>query len=101
LSRRGIEFAIAALALLCVMPLFCVIIVAVRAESRGPALVRCRISGRDGRIVEVYGFRTTVLVGRYAGYPTRFGQCLRVSSTDELPRLISVLVGEASFRDFL
>jgi lipopolysaccharide/colanic/teichoic acid biosynthesis glycosyltransferase len=101
---RAADLAIAAVGLAILSPLLLVAAIAIRLESRGPALYRQRRVGKDGRIFELFKLRTMsqgadpIGVGTAvtADDPrvTRVGRLLRRYSLDELPNLINVLRGE-------
>lgn len=86
-------------------PLLVAIAVAVRLESRGPALHWSRRIGRYNRIFLMPKFRTmrigtpdvaTHLLQDPEQWITPLGRVLRRTSLDELPQLWSVLVGQMS-----
>jgi lipopolysaccharide/colanic/teichoic acid biosynthesis glycosyltransferase len=94
---------IAACALALTAPLVAVAMVAIRLESRGPAIFRQRRVGRDGELFDLYKLRTMAVgsdrgpdVALSQGDPriTRSGALLRRYSLDELPNLVNVLRGE-------
>ncbi|NJP67437.1 exopolysaccharide biosynthesis polyprenyl glycosylphosphotransferase [Streptomyces spiramenti] len=112
LDRTG-----AGLGLLLLAPLFALVALAVRLDSRGPALYRQRRVGRHGVPFTMWKFRTMVRGAERLrpqleesndahGGPlfklrrdprvTRVGRLLRRSSLDELPQLLNVLVGSMS-----
>jgi lipopolysaccharide/colanic/teichoic acid biosynthesis glycosyltransferase len=101
---RVVDVAIAGLVLLAVSPLLIAAMVAIRLESRGPAIYRQRRVGRGGVEFELLKLRTMaagsdpVGVGTAVGTAdprvTRVGRILRRTSLDELPNLINVLRGE-------
>jgi exopolysaccharide biosynthesis polyprenyl glycosylphosphotransferase len=127
---RGVQFAIKhafdrvlALTLLMVLwPLILGAALAVRLTSPGPALFRQRRVGRDGKIFDLYKFRSMyvppesqtlesdeasalgfLLAGDIApggvegaDRRTPVGRLLRSTSLDELPQLFNVLRGEMS-----
>jgi exopolysaccharide biosynthesis polyprenyl glycosylphosphotransferase len=77
----------------------------IRRSSPGPALFKQRRVGRNGRLFEMYKFRTMVADAEpYAVAPrdsadariTPYGAWLRATSLDELPQLLNVLKGEMS-----
>lgn len=82
------------------------IALAVRLESRGPALFKQKRYGLDGREFEIYKFRSmrvmedgrTKFTQACRGDPrvTPLGAFLRRTSLDELPQFINVLQGRMS-----
>jgi lipopolysaccharide/colanic/teichoic acid biosynthesis glycosyltransferase len=104
--RRALDIAISALALLLAAPALALAMVAIRLESRGPAIYRQRRVGRHGRPFDVLKLRTMVAGAEHIGAGlaidagdsrvTRVGALLRRTSLDELPNLINVLRGEMS-----
>ena len=102
-------------------PLFLLVAVAVRLDSRGPALFRQERLGRDRRPFRVAKFRTMrmdasdeahrayiaqLAAGEVMGdglrkltddpRVTRVGRVLRATSLDELPQLLNVVAGDMS-----
>ncbi len=99
-----LDRALAALALTLSAPLLAVAALAVRLESRGPALYRQRRVGRRGEPFDMIKLRTMVSGAEWLGSGvavdqgdpriTRVGALLRRLSLDELPNLVNVLRGE-------
>lgn len=103
--KRALDIvtSLAALAVLAAPMLL--IALAIRLESRGPALFRQRRTGWRGRPFTMLKFRSMrVDVDPYGGSPrdahdprlTRVGRLLRETSLDELPQLLNVLGGQMS-----
>jgi lipopolysaccharide/colanic/teichoic acid biosynthesis glycosyltransferase len=107
-TRRGLPRAadvlIASIALALTSPVLLVASLAVKLDSRGPAIYRSRRVGRGGVEFELLKLRTmhpgnepvgvgTPVLGRDPRV-TRVGHVLRRLSLDELPNLINVLRGE-------
>ncbi len=96
---------VAAVALVLLSPLLLVLALLVRTTSRGPVIFRQQRVGRDGRLFEIYKFRTMTHNGTTgsgqvspAGDPrvTPVGRVLRAWYLDELPQLVNVVKGDMS-----
>jgi len=104
--RRAVDIAISGALLVLTSPLLAAAVVAIRLESRGPALYRQRRIGLFGRPFEMLKLRTMVVGAEHVGAGlainegdprvTRVGAFLRRTSLDELPNLLNVLRGEMS-----
>lgn len=102
-AKRGFDVLVAGLALLVLAPLLLLVALAVRLESRGPALYRCTRVGRGGWEFAMLKFRkmTTGAHGPPLRAPddaryTRLGPLLAGSRLDEVPQLLNVLRGQMS-----
>ncbi len=106
MMRRAFDVVVAAAALALSSPVLLAAIVAIRLESRGPAIYRQRRVGLHGREFDLLKLRTMVDGAESIGAGlavnvgdariTRVGALLRRTSLDELPNLINVLRGEMS-----
>jgi lipopolysaccharide/colanic/teichoic acid biosynthesis glycosyltransferase len=104
--RRLLDVTIASAALLLASPVLAAAMLAIRLESRGPAIYRQRRVGLHGRAFDVFKLRTMVDGAEHIGAGlainandsriTRVGALLRRTSLDELPNLLNVLRGEMS-----
>jgi Undecaprenyl-phosphate glucose phosphotransferase len=98
--------AIASLALVLLSPVFALVALAVKLDSKGPVFFRQKRYGFNNELIEVYKFRSMYadlsdqharkLVTREDQRVTRVGRFIRKTSLDELPQLINVLRGELS-----
>ena len=86
-------------------PLFVVIAIKIKAETKGPVFFRQTRVGKNGKLFKIYKFRTMVRNAESKGLQlttaddnriTKFGQFLRKLKLDELPQLINVVKGEMS-----
>lgn len=104
LKRTG-DILLAGLGLLVSLPLWGLIAVAIRLDSRGGVFFAHERVGRYGRPFKVLKFRTMVPEAPKRGSAitagndpriTRVGRILRKTKLDELPQLWNVLKGEMS-----
>jgi Undecaprenyl-phosphate glucose phosphotransferase len=106
LQKEAFDRVFAAFALLALLPLLLVISIAVKLSSPGPILFRQRRKGADGRVFNIFKFRTMRVHTETPGEVrqatrndsriTKVGAFLRRTSLDELPQFINVLRGEMS-----
>jgi exopolysaccharide biosynthesis polyprenyl glycosylphosphotransferase len=114
--KRGFDLVATVLGLVAAAPLFAIIAIAIKLDSRGPVFFRQRRVGLHGDHFEVLKFRTMVAgadamkeslrdrneardgLFKIADDPriTRVGRLLRQTALDELPQLINILKGEMS-----
>jgi len=97
---------IAILILVGILPIFVLIALAVKCTSKGPIFFKQKRLGWDGRIINIYKFRTMVLHREAVGVITQaiqddkrvtaLGRLLRKTSLDELPQFLNVLQGRMS-----
>jgi lipopolysaccharide/colanic/teichoic acid biosynthesis glycosyltransferase len=104
--RRAVDVAVSATALAFAAPLIALAAIAIRLETRGPAIYRQRRVGLAGAEFDVLKLRTMVAGAEHLGAGlavnegdariTRVGALLRRTSIDELPNLVNVLRGDMS-----
>lgn len=78
------------------------IILAIKVEDRGPILFKQKRTGKNGKIFELYKFRSmhvsnNVLNFNEENKRTKVGTFLRKTSLDELPQILNIIKGEMSF----
>ena len=104
-AKRLLDLLVAVPAFIVLLPLFAAIAVLIVIDSPGPVLFRQRRTGFNGRVFQIYKFRTmqalddgavVAQAAREDERVTRIGRVLRRSSIDELPQLLNVLKGEMS-----
>ena len=121
MSKRVFDIMLASLVLLVLSPLFLLIAIAIKIESRGPVFYISKRAGRGYKIFDFYKFRTMKqgadkkidqlthlnqygpdvkgpVFFKISNDPriTRIGGFLRNTSLDELPQLFNVLLGDMS-----
>ena len=105
--RRIIDTIIAGLAIIVLLPIFLVIGVAIKIDSKGPVIFKQERIGKDFKTFKMWKFRSMVVnaqnmgtgVYSFADDPriTKVGRILRKTSLDELPQLFNILKGQMSF----
>lgn len=105
IAKRLVDLIGSTLLLLLFAPLFFLIALLIKLDSRGPAFfVQDRV-GRNGALFKMYKFRSMHRgTPKYELSPTspvdpritRIGRFLRRSSLDELPQLMNVFLGDMS-----
>lgn len=105
--KRFLDVTASFLGLVLLSPLLLAVSILIKIDSRGPVIFRQKRIGRNGKVFEIYKFRSMCVgaektgSGVYSGKGdarvTRIGKILRTTSIDELPQLLNILKGEMSF----
>lgn len=104
--KRTFDLALASTALIALLPLFVVIAILIKLDSRGPIFFTQTRIGRSNQMFRVKKFRSMRVDGSDdAGHRsterdddrvTRVGRVIRRTSIDEMPQLLNVLSGSMS-----
>lgn len=115
--KRFIDIVLSFIALVVLSPIFLIIGLSIKMESKGPVFFVHKRVGKNGKIIGMYKFRTMVqnaeeLIKEFTPEQmkefkenfklendpriTKVGNFLRKTSLDELPQLINILKGELS-----
>ena len=103
--KRLTDLCLSALALSALSPLFLIVAIWIKLDSKGPVFFKQRRYGQFGQEILVWKFRSTtvtedadVVVQATRGDQrvTQSGAILRKTSIDELPQLINVFIGNMS-----
>jgi O-antigen biosynthesis protein WbqP len=104
--NRPINFILAFLLSLILIIPFILIVILIRLTSKGPAIHWSKRIGKNNEIFLMPKFRTmkletpqlaTHLLPQTESYLTSIGSFLRKTSLDEIPQLLSVLIGDMNF----
>lgn len=105
--KRFIDIVLAVMGLLVLAIPMLLVAIIVKLDSQGPVLFRQQRLGRDGKVFEMYKFRSMCVGAEHTGSGvysgkgdtrvTRVGRILRATSIDELPQFINILKGDMSF----
>lgn len=104
--KRLADVVLAVVGLVICLPLFLVVAVIIKLDSRGPVFYKHLRYGKHKKPFMLYKFRsmTTDAPNKATNefhdsvsYITRSGKILRKTSVDELPQLINILKGDMSF----
>lgn len=104
--KRIIDFTLSLIAMLILWPLFLVIAIIIKIDSKGPVFFKQKRVGKNKEYFYIIKFRTmrtdtpndmpTHLLKDPEAFITKSGKFLRKTSLDELPQIINILKGEMS-----
>jgi len=104
--KRAIDFLLAFIGLIVLSPVFLIIIIAIKIDSKGPVFFKQKRVGINKTHFNMLKFRTmrtdtprdvpTHMLTNPEQYITRTGKILRQTSLDEIPQIWHILVGQMS-----
>ena len=115
--KRFFDIVLASIGMIILSPIFLIISLAIKLESKGPIFFKHTRIGKDGKIIKIYKFRSMVnnaedMIKEFTpeqmkeykeNYKltndpriTKVGKFLRKTSLDELPQLINIIKGDLS-----
>lgn len=105
--KRLLDMILSLIGLIVISPIFLIVAVAIKIDSKGPVIFKQKRLGKNGKEFEIYKFRSMVVGAEKIGTGvyskkgdsrvTRVGNFIRMTSIDELPQLVNILKGEMSF----
>lgn len=104
--KRVIDFVLSVCGLIVLSPIFIILCIWIKLDSRGPILFKQRRIGINKKHFNIYKFRTmyivtpkdmpTHMLSNPDQFITKAGKFLRKTSLDELPQIINIIKGEMS-----
>lgn len=102
--KRVIDLIIAIPVFIIAMIPMAIVALIIRIDSPGPAIFKQERIGKNGKVFEIYKFRSMAVNSEHTGSGvysgkgdtrvTKFGKFIRATSIDELPQLINVIKGD-------
>ncbi|WP_085506178.1 sugar transferase [Thalassobacillus devorans] len=104
--KRLIDIILSLTGLIVLSPIYLILIIAIKLDSRGPVLFKQKRVGINKTYFNILKFRTmridtpkdtpTHLLEKPEQYITKMGRFLRKTSLDELPQIWNIFVGQMS-----
>ncbi len=115
--KRFMDIVLASIGLVVLSPVFLIIAILIKTESKGKVFFKHKRIGKNGKEIYIYKFRTMVenaedLIKQFTPEQmkefkenfklendprvTKIGKILRKTSLDELPQLINIIKGDIS-----
>lgn len=104
--KRFLDIVLSLIGMILLSPLFLILVIAIKIDSKGPVLFKQRRVGIHKTHFNILKFRTmkidtpkdtpTHLLDNPEQYITRVGRFLRKTSLDELPQIWNIFIGDMS-----
>jgi lipopolysaccharide/colanic/teichoic acid biosynthesis glycosyltransferase len=106
IMKRLFDFFVAIITLVILLPLFLLISIAIKIDSKGPVMFKQVRVTQYGKQFKIFKFRTMVnnaekigtqVTTKNDGRVTRVGRLLRKFRLDEIPQLLNIITGDMTF----
>ena len=104
--KRILDFSLSTVGLIILSPVYVILVIAIKADSKGPILFKQKRVGIHKHLFNIYKFRTmsidtpkdtpTHMLKNPDQYITKVGKFLIKTSLDELPQIFNIIKGEMS-----
>ncbi len=104
--KRFFDLVVSLVALVVASPILLITAIAIKVESKGPAIFIQQRVGKNGKVYDMYKFRSMcvgaeqqeggVFCKKGDARVTKVGAFIRATSIDELPQLVNIIKGEMS-----
>ena len=104
--KRCIDLGFSVISVIILSPIFLVVAIAIKLDSKGPVFFKQGRRTKDGRIFQMLKFRSMVVDAEKQGTGlfsydndprvTKVGALLRKTSIDEFPQFLNVIMGDIS-----
>lgn len=102
--KRIFDLMFSCFSLILLSPLFLIVAIAIKLESKGSVFFKQERLGENGRVFEIYKFRSMCVGAEKKGVyemqndsrVTRIGRIIRATSIDELPQLFNIIKADMS-----
>ncbi len=105
--KRLFDIILSLLGIIICLPIIVVVAICVKIDSPGPAIFKQQRLGKNGKVFNIYKFRSMCVgaektgSGVYSGKGdarvTKVGKFIRATSLDEIPQFFNILFGHMSF----
>ncbi|MBQ7385072.1 MAG: sugar transferase [Ruminococcus sp.] len=104
--KRFSDVIISFLGLIILSPVLAITALLIKIDSKGPVIFKQQRLGKDGKVFDIYKFRSMCVGAEHTGSGvysgkgdarvTKVGKFIRATSIDELPQLVNILKGDMS-----
>jgi undecaprenyl phosphate N,N'-diacetylbacillosamine 1-phosphate transferase len=102
--KRVLDIIISLFGILILFPFFILVAFAIKVESKGPVIFKQERIGLNGKVFNIYKFRSMCVGAEKSGVyerkgdtrVTKVGKFIRKTSIDEFPQLVNILKGDMS-----